>query len=48
VEGGTALLPAHDWILDLLVLWRWPGEAPEIADSGGGEKAARVDGTVVP
>jgi hypothetical protein len=26
-----------DWVLDVLVLWRWPGEAPEIAESGGGD-----------
>ncbi len=27
----------QDWMLDLLVLWRWPGQAPEITQSGGGD-----------
>lgn len=26
-----------DWVLDLLVLWRWPGAAPEMTESGGRE-----------
>jgi hypothetical protein len=27
----------QDWMLDLLVLWRWPGPAPELTQSGGGD-----------
>lgn len=27
----------QDWMLDLLVLWRWRGRAPEITHSGGGD-----------
>jgi hypothetical protein len=26
-----------DRVLDILVLWRWPGEAPEISESGGND-----------
>lgn len=29
----------QDWMLDLLVLWRWPGRAPDIMQSGGGGDA---------
>ena len=30
-------VPDQDWMLDLLVLWRWRGLAPEIIRSGGGD-----------
>ena len=30
----------QDWMLDLLVLWRWPGRAPDITQSGGGNVGA--------
>jgi hypothetical protein len=42
---GAAILPNGDWMLDFLVLWRWPGQAPEMAQGGGGE-AGRPGGVV--
>lgn len=42
-ERASAL--NQDWMLDLLVLWRWSGRAPEITQSGGGD--AGLAGPVV-
>jgi hypothetical protein len=30
----------RDWILDLMVLWRWPDLAPELSESSVGDEAA--------
>jgi hypothetical protein len=37
IERPSAL--NQDWMLDLLVLWRWQGRAPQITQSGGGGDA---------
>jgi hypothetical protein len=34
---AATFLPNRDWMLDFLVLWRWPGQAPEMTQGGGGE-----------
>ena len=40
LPAGTML--NRDWILDLLVLWRWPGRAPDVTDGGGGESGPGI------
>ena len=43
--AAATLLPGGEWVLDFLVLWRWPGKAPEMTEGGGGE-TGRAGGVV--
>ena len=46
--GVTPVLPDDDWIIDLVVLWRWPGQAPPFShgtvgdEVGGSAKMHRI------
>ena len=31
-------IDGHDWMLDLLVLWHWPGDAPELRQGSVGDE----------
>jgi hypothetical protein len=56
-KGGVAVAPPagttvrpfdfdRDWMLDLLVLWRWPGHAPEMTQGGGGDRGPGIERVV--
>jgi hypothetical protein len=46
-NAAPAALPpppiGQDWVLDLLVLWRWPGQAPELSQSAVGGEVSGAD-----
>jgi hypothetical protein len=42
----TRTIFEREWMLDLLVLWRWPGRAPEMTDGGGSDSGPGLN--VVP
>jgi len=42
VEQQPATIFERAWILDLLVLWRWQGRAPDMAEGGGGDSGPGI------
>lgn len=43
--AGTTVRPFdfdREWTLDFLVLWRWPGQAPETTQGGGGDRGPGI------